>query len=183
MIDITRPLQLTDGTPLTNVQSYSDNLFIADVMTADGIKRRRMFRLSDGTSPFSDRVAEYALDLTKPVQTRSGLPVRILATDRKGEQPVVAAVDGYFIRGTETILNYRLDGAMSPYGTSDGDLVNVPEAPRKRTFSVYFDVTGKNLDDLGINGGRYGTIRGRLTIDVTVDAYGVPTAVELVSNA
>lgn len=67
-----------------------------------------------------------ALDLNRPVQTRSGLPVRILCTDRKHDIfPVVAlwsVPDGDEVLDTFTAEGrYRDNGGDSPY-----DLVNVP---------------------------------------------------------
>lgn len=69
-----------------------------------------------------------AFDPSKPVQTRSGWPARILCTDRHGgEYPVVALVRQP--SGFETCVSYRSGGHLhqsachhNPY-----DLINAPE--------------------------------------------------------
>lgn len=66
------------------------------------------------------------IDLNKPLQTRDGRPVRILATNLKGVYPVagvVAAEDG-----TETVHGFCLDGSFYAPGDPDRfDLQNIPE--------------------------------------------------------
>ncbi|MCR5870702.1 MULTISPECIES: hypothetical protein [unclassified Sphingomonas] len=70
-----------------------------------------------------------SFDPTKPARTRSGLPVRILATDLRGRdasRPILAAIDV----GDEEVIVYRYpDGSLSGSGgvPNDADLVNVPE--------------------------------------------------------
>lgn len=69
------------------------------------------------------------LDLTKPVQTRDGRKARIIATDRKSANPVVALVELVTERGEcEMTCSYTLDGSYYTSGTvTKSDLVNVPE--------------------------------------------------------
>lgn len=68
------------------------------------------------------------IDFDKPVQTRSGVPVRVLCTDAPGPQPVVGIVPGED-PGVEV---WSLDGSYVPAGTrgarepSGRDLINVP---------------------------------------------------------
>lgn len=68
-------------------------------------------------------------DPTKPVQTRSGKPARILCTDRKywdGTRPLVALVSGG--DGEEQLGTYPASGRFLDGGSDDpDDLVNVPE--------------------------------------------------------
>lgn len=65
-------------------------------------------------------------DPTKPVQTRDGRPARILATDFKGNFPIVAAVE--FCDGTEIVYSYYDDGTMNRSRLQRGyDLINIPE--------------------------------------------------------
>lgn len=75
------------------------------------------------------------LDLTKPVQTRDGHPVRILCTDRKGKYPVVGLVisnyDDDFIRCWPVSGSYDLDRLQHL------DLINVPPKPVKYYVNVY----------------------------------------------
>ena len=67
------------------------------------------------------------LDLTKPVQTRDGEPVRILATDAKGSYPVVGLV--YESEAGEDEAEFwTAAGHYYAAGMESGfDLVNVPE--------------------------------------------------------
>lgn len=64
------------------------------------------------------------LDLTKPVQTRAGRPVRILITDLRDQRPVVAIVT--LDDNTETVETYYLTGHYLDHERSYWDLVNVP---------------------------------------------------------
>ncbi len=63
------------------------------------------------------------LDLTKPVQTRDGRPVRILATDLKGEYPIAGAV---LFDNHEQVHTWTAEGVFVAGVTDDNfDLVNV----------------------------------------------------------
>lgn len=65
------------------------------------------------------------LDLTKPVQTHDGRPVRILCTDAAGEYPVVGIEkDGE----KDTVRRWTKDGRFATYsrGPHSHDLINVP---------------------------------------------------------
>lgn len=66
------------------------------------------------------------IDFTKPVQTRNGLPVRILCTDKKGGQPIIGLINEGM---QETATSFSADGQYLP-SISPGhrwDLQNVPE--------------------------------------------------------
>lgn len=83
------------------------------------------------------------LDLTKPVQTRNGRPVRILATDAKGGQSVAGLVTDR--GGYETAYlwsahghHFGNDADNGPRVTDDFDLVNVPEP--KKTGTMWLNV-------------------------------------------
>lgn len=67
------------------------------------------------------------LDLSKPVQTRDGRPVRILSTDRRGgEYPIVALVSTGEIENVATFtIDGKCGGAICRPHTHD--LVNIPE--------------------------------------------------------
>lgn len=77
------------------------------------------------------------IDLTKPVQTRSGRKVRILAHDRKGQTlyPIVALVTDE--DGDEVVECFRSDGGWLATGENDQDLINLPE--EKRTYFAIYD--------------------------------------------
>lgn len=65
------------------------------------------------------------MDFSKPLQTRNGRPVRILATDRIHDRyPVVALVGG--MQGEERLLSYTLDGSYNGINDSPYDLVYAP---------------------------------------------------------
>jgi hypothetical protein len=117
-------------------------------------------------------------DPSKPVQTRDGRPARILATDRKAPVgsplSIIALVENN--HGYEFTAKYDTDGRarLSP---SMSDLVNVPMRTT-RSFNVYFSDTGSSP---AVNEARYGTMKGRLTIDVEIED-GVPVSVKLVTS-
>lgn len=88
------------------------------------------------------------LDITKPVQTRDGRKVRILATDMKGNYPLVGLVTE--LSGNEIIHTYDVDGVFVTLRKgSPHDLINVPAKPLKRLvyLNVYKDtVVGYNSE-------------------------------------
>lgn len=65
------------------------------------------------------------LDLTKPVQTRDGRPVRILCTDRRHSVDTIVAL---VVRGDayEAVVTYAADGSYG-IAPSAEDLINVAE--------------------------------------------------------
>ena len=66
------------------------------------------------------------LDLTKPLQTRDGRSVRVVATDMYGIQPIVAIITDEY--GDEDVETFTQDGHFfHDLSYSDSDLVNVPE--------------------------------------------------------
>lgn len=75
------------------------------------------------------------LDLTKPVQTRGGLPVRILATDLRSDCPVVGIVS---YPDYDSVESWALSGKYIPDDNDEYefDLVSVPVEVRR-----YFPVT------------------------------------------
>ena len=73
------------------------------------------------------------LDLTKPVQTRDGRPVRILATDLRSEYPVTGIISH---PGYDEVETWTLDGAFVSSDEHPDDLVNVPVEVRR-----YFPTT------------------------------------------
>lgn len=79
------------------------------------------------------------LDLTKPVQTRAGKPVRIVCTDAPGACPVV----GFYTElvGTEKYVTphtWTIEGAFMPGGYGNRDLINVPKKI-ERWHNIYDD--------------------------------------------
>src|SRR5690606_15805085 len=77
------------------------------------------------------------LDLTKPIQTRSGRPVRVICTDYKDSTFPIIALVGH--GSVEDLRQYRTDGTQSIYGgVSQHDFVNVPEG-RTEYANVYSD--------------------------------------------
>lgn len=192
MIDTSKPLQLSDGTPVTFKGLNTDGDIIVDCpagtskrLGSSGSDTRRLF-LPTGEHRYELRgkvtlqnVPETApqFDPTKPVQTRSGKPARILATDLAGRMPLVAAVPAFYGSG-EAVHRYYADGRASRYDEQPLDLVNVP-VPTRHKFSVYFKAEDPEAEGLSFNRTGFGTISGRATIEMTV-VNGLPTAVELV---
>ncbi len=74
------------------------------------------------------------LDLTKPVQTKSGKPVTILNTQARGLQPIIGQTSD-----DESVEKWHLDGTYyREKGTpSCLDLINTPE---KRTVEFWVNV-------------------------------------------
>lgn len=63
-------------------------------------------------------------DPTKPVQTRDGLPARILAADLKGRYPIVAVIgEG----SNESVYCFAASGEYPGSQLGYKDLVNIPE--------------------------------------------------------
>lgn len=88
-----------------------------------------------------------ALDLTKPVQTRDGRPVRILCTDRKIDRvdvPVVGLVTNK--AGCEFIDFWSLTGVHLASRAGEGDLVNVPQR-KSKWMNVYGGGSGGFFHD------------------------------------
>lgn len=82
------------------------------------------------------QISKPALDLTRPIQTRNGRPVRILTTDAKYRsndvlQPIIAVIDDSFVGfwSIDGKFNENANGVPSDY-----DLVNV--RPKKVTVTV-----------------------------------------------
>lgn len=96
------------------------------------------------------------LDLTKPVQTRQGQPVRVLCSDRAHpEYPVIALVR--MQNGTEFLETYTADGKRVPSAADDSlnNLVNVPQKIEgwlnfyaDGSFSQYLHSIRENADDI-----------------------------------
>jgi hypothetical protein len=78
-------------------------------------------------------------DPTKPVQTRSGMPARIICTDRA--DPIIPIIALYKTpEGCEGVIHCKKDGSYSlsrSIGQSNFDLVNVPETVVEYYLSYY----------------------------------------------
>lgn len=75
------------------------------------------------------------IDMKKKYKTRSGIPVRILAVDAKGDFPVVGLLQTSPDR--DTLLNWRIDGRAGVVET-DYDLV---EANPEFWVNIYWDIS------------------------------------------
>lgn len=97
------------------------------------------------------------LDLTKPVQTKSGRKARILCCDREGEKPIVALVGYQHSRSKgEDVLYYHPDGMFA--GTaSEYDLVNIPERC-SRFANIYSIDDPKTSDAHSLLGSTYSSL-------------------------
>jgi hypothetical protein len=83
-------------------------------------------------------------DPTKPVNTRSGLQVRIVCTDMKlDKHPILALVtDG----GKEYTTSYRIDGRVAELSYNHPmDLVNIPEGRYVNIYNVDLDTGLQSL--------------------------------------
>jgi len=76
------------------------------------------------------------LDLTKPVQTRNGLPARILITDFKHKEYTVAAA--VTKDGKEQLYTYDKTGRFMHECRHELDLINIPvEITKTSWLNVY----------------------------------------------
>lgn len=80
------------------------------------------------------------LDLTKPVQTRDGRPVRILCTDRKGEFPIVGLIASNY--DDDIVRCWPVSGIYDLDRLRHLDLINVPPKPVKYFVNVYRNMNG-----------------------------------------
>lgn len=80
------------------------------------------------------------IDWKKPVQTISGLPVRILCTDADGEYPIVGLIDG-------DVYQWSYDGTMA---SSDGDRsdMELENAPPLEKFYINIHENGSYESDI-----------------------------------
>lgn len=93
------------------------------------------------------------LDLTKPVQTREGDPVRIICTDRKGEYPIVGLVLSDHGDGHEVVRAWPIDGQFYSKNMQHLDLINVPPKPVKCYTHVYLVGTSLIAGDIRVDDG------------------------------
>lgn len=77
------------------------------------------------------------IDFTKPVQTRSGKPVRIICMDRQGDLPIVGLLK---IRDNYEIVNYWLKNGsyLLNQEISPNDLVNVPKRHKHADLMIAY---------------------------------------------
>jgi hypothetical protein len=110
LIDTSRPMEMTDGTPVVPSAARRSRGpgFVVDL--ADGSRRGLCYN-PDGTSPYGNlplRNVAPALDLTQPLETRGGCDVRYIATDGSS---LIVEITRY---GTKGLERRNLDG--SDYG-------------------------------------------------------------------
>jgi len=81
-----------------------------------------------------------AFDPTKPVQTRGGLPARIIAADRKNDSdlPITALV---LRHGTEYVEHFTSEGRHYHHVDSDRDLINIPVKRRVEVWVNLYPVS------------------------------------------
>lgn len=134
MIDFTKPVQTRDGRKvrILATDARTDYPVVGLVEQPVGIESTESWTL-EGSWYSNGRLSSYDLvnvpgfDPTKPVQTRNGRPVRILATDRKhGEYPIVGLITRPC--GEEELETWTKDGkTIDATSSHRNDLVNVPE--------------------------------------------------------
>lgn len=90
------------------------------------------------------------LDLTKPVQTRDGCPVRILCTDRQSNQPLVGLVTE---DNCEFVCSWPTSGRFHSDECHPLDLINVPPKPVKYYVHVYLVGTSLIAGDICVDDG------------------------------
>ena len=90
------------------------------------------------------------LDLTKPVQTREGDPVRILCTDRQSNRPLVGLVTK---DSCEVVRSWSTSGRFYSDEYHPLDLINVPPKPVKYYGHVYLVGTSLIAGDICVDDG------------------------------
>lgn len=75
------------------------------------------------------------IDVTKPVQTRSGLKVRLIETNLNNRKRKLAGVLT-MADGEEFVASWNVDGRAGEFGVDPLDLVQAP-VPRKGWMNVY----------------------------------------------
>lgn len=159
MIDFTKPVKTTDGKSVRILATDRAGMGYPVVGLITNCMGEEL--LWEWTAEGKDNACEdnphhndlvqvttTTLDVTKPVQTRSGLPARIVATDFKHPnvkmQLVVIFTDktgNEFLRARTRDGKYYSDG----YTESDFDLVN---APQTTTLFEVGDIVSKYGNDL-----------------------------------
>lgn len=142
-IDLTKPLQLSNGTPV-NFLRRDDRRGEIIVTAAEGHSvPTSAHRYDEGTTmSFNESTLKHVLsyltlqnvklgfDPTKSVQQRSGNPARILATDlkRRDDHSIAVASPCYVEPDHELVYTVYADGRYFSGGTTDPrDIINVPE--------------------------------------------------------
>ena len=97
-------------------------------------------------------------DPTKPVQTRNGLPARIICANVLGDYPIIALI---LEDGEERAHTYTAHGSFFGVGSSKFDLVNIPE--RKEVYFNWYGYKGAHPSradaDKNCTGGRKGVLK------------------------
>lgn len=167
MLDLTKPLQLSDGTPVKYVKQGWDGRDTCHIVTiAPGYivsvprftysaEAPMSFRTSDLGHVCSDltlqNVPTIKFDPTKPVQTRDGRPARILATDVKnnGGFIIVVAIPSKY-NDNEVVYTVHDDGCYYKGNpTVADDLINVPEP---RTYGDVLRNSGQGVNVTELDG-------------------------------
>lgn len=114
-------------------------------------------------------------DPTKPVRTRDGTPARIIATDAKGEYPIIALVGD----DEEDPFTFTAEGRYWTGNEESGqDLVNAPETV-ERFYNVYLDGQMWPHDDRASADGAIGASSRIALVRMTFED-GIPVAVSVV---
>jgi hypothetical protein len=82
------------------------------------------------------------LDLTKPIQTKDGRPVRLISTEGLRKRPIVGAM---LQNGRETLISWNENGFYYANYRCDTDIINVPppKAVVSTTLYLWRSCTGK----------------------------------------
>lgn len=118
------------------------------------------------------------IDLTKPVQTRSGLPARVASTKLDGTFPVLAIVE--MPDGIEVAHQYTAKGAFMSYpGESQLDLVNVQPPMEEHVAYVNLGQSFGSKLDAQREAEEWPVMRVKLRTRVSKDTEFVWTDTEL----
>jgi len=80
------------------------------------------------------------LDLTKPIVSRGGHPVRVICTDAKADEPIIAL---HLQDGIELLLTHFSDGRYLIGSESEFNLINM-QIIEERWMNIYPEHGGTN---------------------------------------
>ncbi|EQB10393.1 hypothetical protein [Novosphingobium lindaniclasticum] len=149
-IDVTKPLQLADGTPVafarrSHMSMDGYEVIIKPNTTGREVGQHRHFR-ADGihvhsTLPNLQNVLEATLDTSKPLQTSDGKPVTFVGKLEDGRLVVQVGYGSAFSRTQATELRFADGRKSAAVGVTSGDDVIVKVTKTEKFRNVYADGT------------------------------------------
>jgi len=140
MIDFTKPLETVDGTPVTSLRSEGPNYNVVQIEGVGQFIYRENGKHVFGRRPDIRNVAAVVtLDTSRPLQTRSGTPVKLEGTLPDGRL-VITVPGAWGIAPTPRIVaaDGRAFGGPVSVEHAD-DIINVPAVRKTEVLNIYAD--------------------------------------------